>query len=672
MFATWGRFVAARRWPVLAVSALALVVAIGLMVTVSPDLSSEGFVPDDAESSRVDEALAEAYGQDGDALVFLFDADQPVSDPETQAAVEGALAGPASDDRVVRVLTTWSTGNPAMVSTDGMATYAVVILSADADLEDDEVEEILAGVETAAEANGLELTSGGGRLVGIAIPEEVEEGLLRAEVVSVPLTILIQVLVFGSLVAAGLPLLIGVFAIVASLAVIFLLSGDMFQSVFAINVITMLAILGTWVNRLSIRRHRGVDAASAEGGFWHDVAQTVMRYPVAVMAALLLVLLVAGLPVLRLDLTPGGPDVLPEDQEPRQVSERLVSDFPGGDAETTPVLVTVPGGDVTSLESIDALRQLTAEVAAMPGVSSVDSFVSPDVAEGAGFDWDEYTGDAATLPPPVQAAMDETVRGEAVLIEVAATGTNAEQEGIVRDIRALSTEGFDVQVGGRPAAAVDTVDGIVDGIVPAAIFVAVGSYIILLLTFGSVFLPLKAMFMTLLSISASLGAVVWVFQDGHLEGLLGFQASGEIISTTPILMFCILFGLSMDYEVLMLSRIQEEYERTGDNRLAVATGLEQTGKVITGAALIMVVVFGGFMLADIVVIKSLGFGLALAVLIDATIVRGLLVPATMRLMGRWNWWAPAGVRRVVDRLGFGHRESSAVAGRTAARSADMA
>jgi RND superfamily putative drug exporter len=239
------------------------------------------------------------------------------------------------------------------------------------------------------------------------------------------------------------------------------------------------------------------------------------------------------------------------------------------------------------------------------------------------------------------------------------SGTSgAAQEDLVRDIRALDAEGLEVEVGGIPASRVDTIDGIMDGIVPAAIFVAVGSYLILLLTFGSVFLPLKAIFMTLLSIVASLGAVVWVFQDGNLEGLFRFEATGEIISTTPILMFCILFGLSMDYEVLMLSRIQEAYQRTGNNRESVAVGLEQTGRVITGAALIMVVVFGGFMLADIVIIKSMGFGLALAVAIDATIVRGMLVPATMRLMGRWNWWAPAPVRRFVDRLGLSHHSTA--------------
>ena len=244
-----------------------------------------------------------------------------------------------------------------------------------------------------------------------------------------------------------------------------------------------------------------------------------------------------------------------------------------------------------------------------------------------------------------------------MLVSVVTGVEGSALEDLVRDLRDLRPAGIGIEVGGSAGAAVDTVDGIASGVVPALIFVFVGSYLILLLTFGSVFLPLKAIFMTLLSIGASLGALVLVFQDGIGERLLGFQASGEIISTTPILMFCILFGLSMDYEVLMLSRIQEEYLRTGDNRASVARGLEQTAKVVTGAALIMVVVFGGFILADIVIIKSMGFGLALAVLIDATIVRGLLVPATMRLMGRWNWWAPDWLSRIVHRIGLGHAET---------------
>jgi RND superfamily putative drug exporter len=264
------------------------------------------------------------------------------------------------------------------------------------------------------------------------------------------------------------------------------------------------------------------------------------------------------------------------------------------------------------------------------------------------------------LPAAARAAIGQYVRGDRALVEVVTGAEGAALEDVVRGLRRLRPAGVGVQVGGFGGASVDTVDGIAAGVVPALLFVIVGSYLILLLTFGSVFLPLKAILMTLLSISVSLGTLVLVFQDGRLEGLLDFRASGEVISTTPILMFCILFGLSMDYEVLMLSRIQEEYLRTGDNRVAVARGLEQTAKVVTGAALIMTVVFGGFLLADVVIIKSMGFGLALAVLIDATIVRGLLVPATMRLMGRWNWWAPARIGRLVGALGFAHTDAAPV------------
>ena len=189
--------------------------------------------------------------------------------------------------------------------------------------------------------------------------------------------------------------------------------------------------------------------------------------------------------------------------------------------------------------------------------------------------------------------------------------------------------------------------------VPFAVAIVVGvTMVVLFLTFGSILLPLKAVLMSLLSITASFGALVWIFQNGNLSGLLDFDASGTIIASTPILMFAILFGLSMDYEVFLLSRIRERYLVTGDNTRAVAEGIGITGGIITGAALIMVAVFGAFALSSVTLIKSLGFSMALAVFIDATVVRGILVPAFMRVMGRANWWAPRGVQRAVARLGL--------------------
>ena len=754
MLARWGRVLHAHRTLVLLLSGLGLAASIAVIVAVGASLSAEGFIDDEAESARVEEQLASEFGRGEDALVFLFDAGRPVADPAVRAGVETALAPLNGDPRIARVLTTWNTGNPRFVSTDGDATYAVALISPDAEV-DGEVDELAALVARPAQAAGFDVAVGGGVTIGEAIGTEVEEGILRAETVSVPLTILIQLVVFGGLVAAGVPLLVGALAIVGSLAVVFALSQTGFQSVFATNIVIMLglglgvdyslfmvarfreevrlrsvpdalavamatvgkailfsgvtvivglaatqffplpalrsmgqagmivvalalvygltflpallALLGPRINAIPIGvpsrpRRRGERQAAAvggaEGGFWHAVAQAVMRRPVAVLVPVLLALLVAGVPFLRLDLTPGGPEVLPTDSEPRLVDERLDAEFPAGEAEPIPVLVAAADGNPLSPASVQALRGFVAAVAAIPGVARVESFVTPGSETAAAYDWGTYTGDPATLPPDLQPVIGETVRGDAPLVQVATGASGAALEELVRDIRALDPAGLEIEVGGFAAAAVDTVDGIRAGVVPAMLFVLVASYLILLLTFGSVFLPLKAIFMTLLSISAALGAVVLVFQDGHLEGLLGFQASGEIISTTPILMFCILFGLSMDYEVLMLARVQEEYQRTGDNTAAVAHGLERTAKVITGAAAIMIVVFGGFILADIVIIKSMGFGLALAVLIDATIVRGLLVPATMRLMGRWNWYAPAPVRRLVDRLGLAHAETA--------------
>ena len=182
------------------------------------------------------------------------------------------------------------------------------------------------------------------------------------------------------------------------------------------------------------------------------------------------------------------------------------------------------------------------------------------------------------------------------------------------------------------------------------------SALILFLLFGSLAIPIKAVIMTLLSISASFGALVWIFQQGHFADLLRFTPIGYTIAGNPIIMFSVIFGLSMDYEVLLLSRIQEAYRRTGDNTASVAEGLARTAGVITGAALVMVAVFAAFALADIITIKSIGVGMAIAVLIDATIVRVFLVPATMRLLGRWNWWAPGILGRFAARLGFSHVE----------------
>ena len=243
-----------------------------------------------------------------------------------------------------------------------------------------------------------------------------------------------------------------------------------------------------------------------------------------------------------------------------------------------------------------------------------------------------------------------------VLTAYTSVGYNSDRAyDLVREVRKQHPEvGGEVLVGGWAAFDLDLTDSVYEAAPPAIAFVVLATYVVLFLLLGSVLLPIKAVVVNFLSISASYGALVWVFQQGHLSGLLDFTP-GPINTTTPIIMFCILFGLSMDYEVMLLSRIKEEYGRTGDNRASVALGIERTGRLITGAALIMATVFFSFGLAEAVVIKAIGLGMGLAVLVDATIVRALLVPATMRLMGRWNCWAPKPLARLHLRLGLSEK-----------------
>jgi putative drug exporter of the RND superfamily len=242
----------------------------------------------------------------------------------------------------------------------------------------------------------------------------------------------------------------------------------------------------------------------------------------------------------------------------------------------------------------------------------------------------------------------------AVIVAYTRSYPNSEEnKELLRDLRDLQPGGdLSVLVGGGTAEIVDTVDLMYGEFPRAVALIVVATYIVLLFLFRSVLLPLKAIVMNTLSILASYGALVFVFQDGHLNTLLDFTPLGFVEASLPVIMFCILFGLSMDYEVFLLSRVREEWDRTGDNTASVAAGLQRSGRIITSAALIVVVVTASFVSADVILIKALGLGIALAVALDATVVRALLVPATMRLLGAWNWWLPAPLRRLVPNRVF--------------------
>ena len=393
-----------------------------------------------------------------------------------------------------------------------------------------------------------------------------------------------------------------------------------------------------------------------------------MARPIVVLIPTLTLLIAAGTPFLRLEQ--GIPDafVLPAGLESREAAVALQRDFEPG--TTTPIiaLVDVPG-DPASSANVAALVGYADKLAAVDGIERVESPFSniPNPATGQPLTAQQlaalYGQPKSAWPPQLVELWDRYVHGSTVRFDAISPLQSSSPEGtaIIPVIRAIDPgAGLSAAVGGFAATGHDFLQAQADRtpIAVAIVLIAMGA--ILFLLFGSVVLPAKAIVMTLLSISASFGALVWIFQEGNLSETLHFTSPGFTIAGNPIIMFCVLFGLSMDYEVLLLSRIQEAYRRTDDNRASVAEGLAKTAGVITGAAAIMVSVFAAFALAETITIKSIGVGMAIAVLVDATIVRILVVPATMRLLGRWNWWAPGPMSRFADKVGFSHVDDEAM------------
>jgi RND superfamily putative drug exporter len=398
------------------------------------------------------------------------------------------------------------------------------------------------------------------------------------------------------------------------------------------------------VNSLQVpwlRAERGGDS------LWHRLASTVMVHPWRVFVPVVCLLLLFGLPVVRLHVGSGDATSLPPEAESRRGDALMHREFPDGDANRVVVVLDAGAGSPLEPARVARAYAFSRWLAARPHVQRVDSFVDLEPS----LDLPTYQQMAALAPaqrpPELVEALRHTLGDHAAML-VATTRlrpTSDEARALVRDIR-RSHPPYDgeVLVTGQTAFDLDFI-GLVVRHAPLAIgLVVVVTYVVLFLLLDSVLLPLKAIVMNLLSITASYGALVWIFQDGHLSTWLGFTP-GPIQTATPLIMFCLVFGLSMDYEVLLLSRIREEYDRHADSTRAVVVGLERTGRLITGAAAIMAAVFFGFGLARSVVIQAVGVGIGVAVVVDATIVRALLVPATMRLMGRWNWWRPAWLAR---------------------------
>ncbi|HLG74974.1 MAG TPA: MMPL family transporter [Ktedonobacteraceae bacterium] len=417
----------------------------------------------------------------------------------------------------------------------------------------------------------------------------------------------------------------------------------------------ILAILGTRVNALSLQhilRSRKSRPGQHGQGVWYHLSYAVMRWRLPIALTVITFLLFLGTPFLHASFASADERSLPLNVSARTVTEQLQQHFPAQNNAAITIAVRTRH-DALVDESLQQLDAYVRRIQIMHGVRKISSPVS--LAAGISLTAYQQIYTHPELKPQIAEAGRRLVKGNLTVVTV---NTNLAPHAdavrtLVQQIRALPVPaGFTPLVGGPMAQEIDQAASLENATPRAVLLMAAAIFVLLFLMTGSLIMPLKAILLNTLSLTATFGAMVWVFQDGHLQNLLHFKAFGALDSTQPILIFAIAFGLSMDYEVFLLSRIKEQFDKTGNNSEAVATGLQRTGWLITSAAMLLAVVVAAFMSSHIIFIQEIGLGISLAILMDATLVRALLVPAMMALLGTWNWWAPRPLKTLWLRIGL--------------------
>jgi len=729
MMQRWGHFVARRAWTVL-IAGLVLVAAAAVFgLGVFGSLSSGGYDdPASASARSLVKEHATFTSHDADIVVIYSSPSMKVSDPGFQSSVSNVIKG-LPKGSIQRVTSWYQTPSPALISKDQHATRIILALSG---TSQSHKATLYDQVSPHLDAKGLTTSVGGQWAVFRDVNHRVSSDIAKAEVISMPIVIILCLVFFGSVTSALMPAFVGGVAIFGAFAFVRAITTVTDVSVFSINIITLigmglaidyalfvvsrfreelakqpgterekvnaaiaatmatagrtvlfsglivaaslasllifkqsflrsmgyggvaavlaamlaaltllpalLAVLGPrieagrmpWRRGSRLRADAGQPGADTDGvdedGAWARLAHSVMRRPVAYLLVITVALLALGAPFLSVRWGSTDERVLPASAPSRVAADLGAREFGGG---TSSANIVVEGA---------SRPQLVAYLGRLGAVRGVRSAQVIDQVVTA-------PGGARTTS----------------LVQVSWLGESQSQQSqqLVRDLRTVDPgAGANALVGGASASAVDLVDSIGARLPWMGLFVVAVMLILLFIAFGSVVLPLKAVVMSALSLTASFGVVTLVFQDGHLSGPLGFTSTGYLDVTQPILMLAIIFGLSMDYEIFLISRIREEWDRTADNTTSVANGLQRSGRIITSAALLLAVVIGGFATSGIVIMKMIGIGMLVAVLIDATVVRALLVPATMRLLGTLNWWAPGPLRRWWERHGVAESQGA--------------
>jgi uncharacterized membrane protein YdfJ with MMPL/SSD domain len=696
----------ARRVGLLAIAFFLVAAAVG--GSVASHLDPYGADDPSTETVKAREALQDA-GLRSPAVIAVVE-DAPVAAPSTRTRVEALENQVRERTDVAAVSGYYDTHSRAFVAEDGDSTYFAVSLKPTGDKEVQE-----AGREIADELSQHQgVLVGGFAVAQEQVNKQVEKDLKMAEMIAFPLLFLLSLLFFRSLVAALLPLMIGGLAIVGTFLILRLASEFASISIFALNLTTalglglaidyslfivsryreeiavhgpgltamrrvlatsgrtvffssltvaaalasllvfpqrflysmglggalvalfaalisltvlpaVLTLLGHRVNAGSpkfLQRRADADARPHESGFWYRLSRFVMRRPIPVATLSALFLIVLGLPFLGIKFNTVDPTVLPESASARQAYDAVSNEFPP--YHDTPIWIDLEGANP---------KQATALAAEVRGVDGVAEVLPPQKLGG-----DVTAIQAVSANPFASEASQNTVRA-------------------IRDLPPPA--GTSALVAGASADFIDFQSSLTDHLPIALAIIVVATLVILFLMTGSVVLPIKSLLMNFLNLSAVFGLLVLIFQDGRLEGFLDYSSPGAIEQTMPILLFAVAFGLSTDYAVFLLSRIKEARDNGASDSEAVAIGLERTGRIVTAAALLFAVAMFAFATSQIIFIKENGVGTALAVLIDASIVRALLVPSLMELLGKWNWWAPAPLRRLHERWGIGEGETPA-------------
>jgi len=676
------------------------IVAGALGAGVAKRLDPYGAEDPATESVQADNRLDGAGFQDLGVIALV---NRDVSSPDTKQRVHSLATRISQDPAVGRITNFYDTGSRAFVARDGKSTYLAVALKP----SDDKARQD-AAKRIADRFNGASgVTLGGPALAQAQVNTQVESDLRRAEMLAFPFLFLLSLLFFRSGVAALLPPLIGGLAIVGTFLMLRVASELTSVSIFALNLVTglglglaidyslfmvsryreeiartgpgpeamrrtlatsgrtvlfssltvaaalasllifpqrflysmglggalvaliaaglalvvlpaVLALLGNRVNSLApafLQRRAERDARPAQSGFWYRLSRFVMRRPGPVAVASATFLIVLGIPFWGIKFTSVDATVLPTSASARQVDTALKANFPPH--RDLPIELAVSGANG------EELRKLSAEARRVPGVATVNA------------------------PQRLAGGVNEI---DVISQYEPLSGHNKD---VVTALRDLPTGSASIEVTGFTAHFLDTQSSLVSHIPIALAIVVLTTFIVLFVMTGSVVLPIKALIMNVLTLSAVFGILVLIFQDGRLEGVLGYSSQGALEQTMPLLLFAVAFGLSTDYGVFLLSRIKEARDGGASDSEAVAIGLERTGRIVTAAALLFAVAIGAFVTSEIIFIKENGLGTALAVLIDASIIRALLVPSLMELLGKWNWWAPRPLRRLHARIGLG-------------------